>query len=44
MFDFKNANMEQKSAISHVDGPLLITAGSGTFYFSSKDSISYSRM
>lgn len=30
MFDFKNANMEQKSAISHVDGPLLITAGPGT--------------
>lgn len=30
MFDFGNANDAQKLAISHTDGPLLITAGPGT--------------
>ncbi|MDE5558447.1 MAG: ATP-dependent helicase [Ruminococcus sp.] len=30
MFDFLNANDEQKKAISHTSGPLLITAGPGT--------------
>lgn len=30
MFDFGNANEAQKTAISHTDGPLLITAGPGT--------------
>ncbi|MCM1333648.1 MAG: ATP-dependent helicase [Bacteroides sp.] len=30
MFDFKNANDEQKKAITHTDGALLITAGPGT--------------
>ncbi|MCM1316319.1 MAG: UvrD-helicase domain-containing protein, partial [Alistipes senegalensis] len=30
MFDFLNANDEQKQAISHTFGPLLITAGPGT--------------
>ena len=30
MFDFGNANTEQKQAISAVEGPVLITAGPGT--------------
>ena len=30
MFDFKNANENQKEAISTVEGPVLITAGPGT--------------
>ncbi len=30
MFDFSNANSEQKKAITHTDGALLITAGPGT--------------
>ena len=30
MFDFGNANQEQKQAISTSDGPVLITAGPGT--------------
>jgi len=30
MFDFSMANKDQITAISHVDGPLLITAGPGT--------------
>ena len=30
MFDFGNANKGQRSAISTVDGPVLITAGPGT--------------
>ncbi|MDD6081683.1 MAG: ATP-dependent DNA helicase [Oscillospiraceae bacterium] len=30
MFDFSNANGAQKEAISHTEGPLLITAGPGT--------------
>ena len=30
MFDFGNANDNQRKAIECVDGPLLITAGPGT--------------
>lgn len=30
MFDFSNANDEQKEAIKYTDGALLITAGPGT--------------
>ena len=30
MFDFSHANKEQREAISHIKGPLLITAGPGT--------------
>ena len=30
MFDFGNANEEQKQAIQAVNGPVLITAGPGT--------------
>ena len=30
MFDFGNANEGQRSAITTVDGPVLITAGPGT--------------
>jgi len=30
MFDFRNANENQRSAISAIDGPVLITAGPGT--------------
>ena len=30
MFDFSKANDEQKEAITHTDGALLITAGPGT--------------
>ncbi len=30
MFDFGNANAEQRKAIAAADGPVLITAGPGT--------------
>ena len=30
MFDFGNANINQKEAITHTEGPLLIIAGPGT--------------